>query len=89
MRPEDEAILYQPSDLKPWYGRRPDGLAPLTRAWFIAVMQPHSHDPHSGAPLRALTPPRTSVRSYAGIVVVMVSVGCLLIWASFALGAFR
>lgn len=70
-----------------WYGRKRDDLSPLTRAWFIAAMQPHSHDKQDGTPLCALTPPRQrNIRSYAGIVILVTVLLAAATWAAFAMG---
>lgn len=76
------------TDTKDWFGKRGD-FAPLPLEWFKSVSQPHSFDLH-GEPLRALTPPqRKGPRSYAGLVLVCVAAGSLMIWAAFAMGVGR
>lgn len=41
-----------------WYGRKPTGLAPLTREWAISAMQPKPQP--DGSILYTLTPPKPS-----------------------------
>ena len=60
-----------------WFGRTSDHLPALTPEWFRAATTPRTHDPQSGTPIYALTPPRTKTHGWTGLIVIAFIIACV------------